>query len=184
MLLWVEEFGRCPFKHADIQDLAEDFELDAEDSIACKHVLYTMLVSFTAGRVRGSIRRAKATGILESYRKLHFKSLRLTPKYAFFERADLWKVEEVTVEHLEDAIEKWEEKLEYVVEQQDYHMSNIDKVQALLQMCPSSLRLKLLEEQNRGEFLEYDDLRDEIMFRIVDLVDNGGKKVNAVHGEG
>ena len=69
----------------------------------------------------------------------------------------------------------------FVEEQQAYEMANVDKVQALLQMCPATLRARLLEEQGKGLYQSYEDLLEEVMFRAVDILDNGGlKKIGAV----
>ena len=105
----------------------------------------------------------------------------MTPKNAFQERAQIWRIEEVPVEKLIESIERWEERLDYVEEGQNYRMQEEDKVQALLQFCPATLRMKLMEDQGRGLHTTYDDLREEIAFRVVDIVDNGGaKRVGAV----
>ena len=125
-------------------------DFSAEDLIEAKNTLYTLLTSYTGGAVKVSIRRGRPKGIFESYRSLHFEGLRLTPKTAFQDRAALWRTEEVTTEKLSEAIDKWESQLDYVEEQQDYSTSNLDKVQVILSLCPSSLRARLLEEQGKG----------------------------------
>ena len=67
--------------------------------------------------------------MFEAYRKFYFEGLRLTPKHAFTERAALWSVQEApSMEKLMETIEVWETKLDYVQEQQNYTLSNDDKV--------------------------------------------------------
>ena len=127
------------------------------------------------------VRRARPKNLLEAYRKLHFQGLMLTPKHAFAERAALWQIQEVTMDKLVEAIDRWEERLDLVQEQQGYELKNEDKVQGLLLLCPSSLRAKLLEDQGRGMLDTFEGLKEEILFRVTDILDNGpAKKVFGV----
>ena len=63
-------------------------------------------------------------------------------------------------------------------------MSEDDRVHGLLEIIPADLRVKLLEEQEKGKFVEYDDLREEIVYRVETHNEHkGGKKINLVRGE-
>ena len=77
-------------------------------------------------------------------------------------------------------METWEAKVDNVEEQLGYEMSEVDKIQALLQMTPGPLRCEMLEEQGKGLYQDYDSLRDEIFHRVIDIEDSGGKKVMVV----
>ena len=57
VLLAVEEFGKTPFKPQDVRELAEDFNLNTEEVIELKGVLYSQIVKYTGGPVRSSARR-------------------------------------------------------------------------------------------------------------------------------
>ena len=48
VLLEVESFGRTPLKEGDVEDMAEDFYLNAEDLVECKNVLYPGAISLSA----------------------------------------------------------------------------------------------------------------------------------------
>ena len=111
LLLWLEELGRRAFRPDDLVDLVEDMQLKAEDAIEAKNSLFTFLCSYTSGTAKRTVRRQRAKGVFESYRKLHFEGMRPTPKNAFLDRASLWKVEEVAIDKVEDALEAWEERL-------------------------------------------------------------------------
>ena len=63
----------------------------------------------------------------------------------------------------------------------DYRMQEDDKIQTLMRMTPNTLRLRVPEEQGKGSDLAYDELREELQFRVVDILDNGGaKRVSAL----
>ena len=98
LLMWVEDLGRMSFKPEDLLDLAEDMELDASDLIEAKTALHTLLMNYTTGKARNSVRKFKTKGVFEAYRRLHFAGVRLTPKVAFQEKCQLWKVEEATLD--------------------------------------------------------------------------------------
>ena len=73
-------------------------------------------------------------------------------------------------------MDTWEEKLDYAEEANGYEMNEVDNIQALLQMCPATPRSKLLEEQGKGLYLDYETLKDEVMYRVTDIQDVGGGK--------
>ena len=127
--------------------MATDLDLDAAEFVEAKNTLYTLLSSYTTGSVKASIRRMKVKGIFEAYRKLHFDGMRVTPKSMFREKSQLWNVEEANLDKVAESIERWEGRLDFVEEQSGYTMSEEDKVQGLLQICPTAMRLNLLEEQ-------------------------------------
>ena len=45
-------------------------------------------------------------------------------------------------------------------------MDDEDKVHGLLEMLPSDLRVKMLEEQEKGKLATYADLKEEVLYRI------------------
>ena len=97
-------------------DLADDLDLSAADIVEAKSTLFTLLTTYTTGNVKKSFRRLKVKGVLESYRKMHFDGMKVTPKNMFREKAQLRKVEEAALDKVADSIEAWEEKLEFVEE--------------------------------------------------------------------
>ena len=116
ILLWLEDLGRWIMKSEDLEHLSEDLQLDAEDIVEAKTVLYTLLAKYTSGPIKRNIRLAKAKGIFEQYRKLYFAGMQITPKKLFLENAKIWKVVEATWDGVNDSIESWEAKLEFLAE--------------------------------------------------------------------
>ena len=80
VLIFVEEVGRRAFTAEDQVEMAIEFDLDAEDMIDCKTMLFTLLCSFTSGSVKASVRRFRVKNVFEAYRKMYFDAMRLTPK--------------------------------------------------------------------------------------------------------
>ena len=72
--------------------------------------------------------------------------MRITPTSLFHEKGSVWKVVEATWESVDDAIDEWEAKLEFLEEHGRYNMSEDDRVHGLLEIIPADLRVKLLEE--------------------------------------
>ena len=68
-------------------------------------------------------------------------------------------------ERVEDAIDEWEAKLEFLEEHGRYNMSEDDRVHGLLEIIPADLRVKLLEDPEKGKIVDYDDLTEEIIYR-------------------
>ena len=60
LMHWIEDLGRQTFRPEHLVELAGDLDLDAQDLIEAKHVLYTVFTTYTAGTVKASIRRGKA----------------------------------------------------------------------------------------------------------------------------
>ena len=66
------------------------------------------------------------------------------------QRGSVWKVVEATWDNVEEAIDEWEAKLEFLEEHGRYNMSEDDRVHGLLEIIPADLRVKLLEEQEKA----------------------------------
>ena len=176
LLLWIENLGRNVFRPEDIKQLQQDLDLTDSDIIESKNALYTMLSRYTAGPVKRAVRQKKVGGVFEQYRKIYYSGMKITPKNLFAEKAQVWKVNEVKIEEVDAAIDAWEAKLEFLEEHGRYTMEEEDKVHGLLEIVPVEMRVKLLEEQEKGKFVEYEDLKEEILYRVETQVENKGNK--------
>ena len=145
LLIWLERLGRNVFRDDDLLELMQDLKLTNSDIIDAKNTIYTMLTRYTAGPVKRGIRRRKVKGVFEQYRKIYYAGMRITPKNLFNEKAQVWKVVEAKWDNVEEAIDEWESKLEFLEEHGRYEMEEDDRVHGLLEICPVDLRLKLLE---------------------------------------
>ena len=125
--------------------MSDDLRLTPTDIIDAKKALYTLLDNFTTGRVKKAFRRRKVRGVFEQYKKVYYAGMRITPKSLFHEKGSVWKVVEATWERVEDAIDEWEAKLEFLEEHGRYNMSEDDRVHGLLEIIAADLRVKLLE---------------------------------------
>ena len=158
-----------------------DLRLANSDVIDAKTALYTMLTRYTAGSIKRGFRRRKVRGVFEQYQKTYYAGMKITPKNLFAEKAQVWKVNEVKPEEVDSAIDAWEAKLEFLEEHGRYSMEEEDKVHGLLEIVPADMRVKLLEEQEKGKFVDYEDLKEEILYRVETQVENrGAKKVGWV----
>ena len=100
--------------------------------------------------------------------------MQITPKKLFLEKAKLWQVVEATWDGVNVSIESWEAKLEFLAEHGKY---------GLLEILPADLRVKLLEEQEKGKLSTYEDLKEEVLYRVEVRAENlPVKKINAVPG--
>ena len=107
--------------------------------------------------------------------------MQITPKKLFLEKAKIWKVVEATWDGVSHSIESWEAKLEFLAEHGKYEMDDDDKVRGLLEILPADLRVKMLEEQEKGKLGTYEDLKEESLYRIEVRAENlPMKKINAV----
>ena len=110
--------------------------------------------------------------------------MKITPKNLFSEKADVWRVNEVKIEDVDAAIDDWEAKLDFLEEHSGYTMDEEDRVHGLLEIVPTEMRVKLLEEQEKGKYVDYDDLKEEILYRVETHCENkGGKKLGWVGKE-
>ena len=116
LLLWLEKMGRRSFRPEDMLDLCEDLKLTNSDVIAAKNALYTMFCKYTSGSVKRAFRRRKVRGVFEQYRKTYYQGMSITPKSLFAEKARAWKVSEAKWEDVDDAIDEWESRLEFLDE--------------------------------------------------------------------
>ena len=66
-----------------------------------------------------------------------------------YEKSCIWEADEVTIDGVQESVERWEEMLDYVEEQLDYQMQDGDTVPALMPIIPAALKAKLLEEHGR-----------------------------------
>ena len=122
------------------------------------------------------MKRRGVKGVLEAYRCIHFEGLRITPQASFENKAFIWQVQEVTLDKLREAVETFELKLDQLEEMDGYTMQEDDKLQALLKMCPHSVRLKMLEERGRGLYQTYECLREHLFHLVVDIQDCGASR--------
>ena len=60
-------------------------------------------------------------------------------------------------------------------------MEDEDKVHGLLEILPADLRVKMLEEQEKGKLSTYEDLKEEVLYRVEVRAGNlPPKRINSV----
>ena len=120
--------------------------------------------------------------MFEQYRKLYYEGMRITPKSLFQEKARVWKVAEATWDGVDDAIEEWESKLELLDEHGKYQMDEEDRIHGLLEIVPTELRLNFLEEQEKGNFNDYWELKEDMQYRVTAHNENRGTAAKRGNG--
>ena len=105
----------------------------------------------------------------------------ITSKSLFHEKRQAWKVTEATYENMEDAIDEWEAKLEFLEEHGKYDMEEEDRIHGLLEIVPTDLRVKLLEEQERAILKSTATSAKQIFYRLETQNENKrGQRINQI----